>query len=260
MPTAPITLLSGAPNFRDMGGYLTADGRKVRSGVLFRSEGLSDLTEADLDVVERLGIRLLCDLRSDQERAKAVTRWPPAVPVNTLHLNISADLRASYQAMTQALLSDPSTQGATEAMLASYRQFPHAFVDKLRLLFEQMLDGDGVPVVFHCAAGKDRTGFVAATLLTALGVPWPTIVEDYLLTARHWHGPRSEAALQETLHAIFGSPPSVEVMLPLMAVEERYLAASLEEITRHYHSFDGYLQAAGLDPQRRAALRDALLE
>lgn len=261
MSTASAPLLTGAPNFRDMGGYPTIDGRRIRSGLLYRSEGLAELTEADLGIVETLGIRLICDLRSDHERLQTPTRWPRASTASTLHLNISADLRAGYTAMSQALLENPSAQGATDAMLASYRQFPHSFASKLGQLFDSLLDGSGLPLVFHCAAGKDRTGFVAAMLLSALGVSRDQILQDYLLTARHWHGPRGETALKRVLHTLFGDTPPDNILPPLMAVDEDYLNAAFAEITARYTNVDTYLaQSAGLDSPRRDALRHALLE
>ena len=261
MPTATVPLLAGAPNFRDLGGYPTTDGRRIRRGILYRSEGLAELTDADLAIVETLGIRLICDLRSDHERQQIPTRWPAATPASTLHLNISEDLRAGHAAMTRALVDNPSAQGATQAMLISYRQFPHAFASKLGQLFDSLLAGGGTPMVFHCAAGKDRTGFVAAMLLSALGVPRERILEDYLLTAKYWHGPRSEAALKRVLHAVFGDTPPADILHPLMAVDERYLAASLDEINDRYQTIDTYLElTAGLGAGQRDALRRTLLE
>lgn len=259
MPFAP--LLAGAPNFRDIGGYTSEDGRRVRHGVIYRSEGLADLTEQDLEVATSLGISLICDLRSDHERQQIPTRWPTSNALRNLHLDISADLRAGQRAMSHALLENPSAAGATQAMLTSYQQFPQAFTGKLNLLFEQLLSGASLPMVFHCAAGKDRTGFVAAMLLSALGVSEAQILEDYLLSAHYWRGERSTAALIRVLQTIFGGEPPSEVLPPLMNVDERYLAASFAEIRRHYQTVDAYLEhAAGLSEKHRNKLQAALLE
>lgn len=260
--TSAAPLLTGAPNFRDLGGYVSADGRRIRPRLIYRSESLTELTDQDLATVASLGIRLICDLRSDHERRQFPSRWPKSPPASRLHLDISTDLRAGHEAMTRALLDDPSAQGATQAMLLSYRQFPTAFAPHLALLFDRLLASDGLPFMFHCAAGKDRTGFVAALLLSALDVSWEQVLEDYLLTARHWHGPRSEAALRRVLHALFGdSPPPADILRPLMAVEGHYLATAFEAITSQYTSIEAYLErTAGLDAKRRAALQDALLE
>lgn len=254
-------LLAGAPNFRDMGGYRTRDGRRVRHNLVFRSEGMAELTQDDLDVVRGLGIRLICDLRSERERKQLATRWPEDSPVSTLHLNITADLRAGHGAMTRILLDSPSAEGATQAMLATYRHFPIAFAGRLLQLFEQILAGTSLPLVFHCAAGKDRTGFVAALLLSALDVPRDDIVEDYLLTTRRWSGPRCEAALKQAFFATFGAEPPASVIQPLMAVKEEYLAAAFDVIEQQYKTIDDYLeQVAGLGTEQRRALQDLLLE
>lgn len=221
---------------------------------------MAELTQADLGTVQTLGIRLICDLRSDHERQQIPTRWPPSCPTSTLHLNISADLRAGYTAMSKALLENPSARGATDAMLASYRQFPHAFANKLDQLFDSLLNGSGLPLVFHCAAGKDRTGFVAAMLLSALGVSREQILEDYLLTARHWHGPRGEAALKRVLHPLFGGTPPDDILPPLMAVRTTWPRPSPKS-PRITMNVETYLaRNAGLDGQRLDALSHALLE
>jgi protein-tyrosine phosphatase len=254
-------LLAGAPNFRDMGGYRARDGRRVRHNLVFRSEGLAELTLDDLDVVRKLGICLICDLRSEREREHLATRWPEDSPASTLHLNITADLRAGHGAMNRILLDSPSAEGATQAMLATYRHFPTAFAGHLSQFFEQILAGTSLPLVFHCAAGKDRTGFVAALLLSALDIPHDVIVEDYLLTGRLWNGPRSEVALKQAFFATFGMEPSASVIHPLMMVKEEYLAAAFDVIEEQYRTIDVYLeQVAGLGAEQRRALQHLLLE
>lgn len=253
------TPLSGAPNFRDLGGLASEDGRQVRPGLLFRSEGFAELTDADLEQVTGLGIRTVCDLRSDTERMRFASRWPQHTPVQLLHLNISADVRAGQRSMLQTLLDRPTAQGATDAMVMSYRQFPHAFADKLGGLFDCLLAEQGVPMVFHCSAGKDRTGFIAAILLHSLGVSWETIMGDYLRTADYWHGPRSETTMREVLRALFGDTPHDDVMAPLIAVDERYLTAAREEMHQAYGGIDEYLQAAGITPRQRETLRQRFL-
>jgi len=254
-------LLTGAPNFRDMGGYRARDGRAIRHNLIFRSEGLAELTLNDLEVVRRLGIRLVCDLRSERERQQVTSRWPEDSPVSTLHLNITADLRAGHGAMTRILLDSPSAEGATQAMLATYRHFPIAFSERLPQIFEQLLVGSSLPLVFHCAAGKDRTGFVAALLLSALDIPREAIVEDYLLTAQRWNGPRSEAALKQAFFATFGAEPPAQVIQPLMAVKEEYLAAAFGVIEEQYQTIDAYLEhVAGLGAEQRRLLQNLILE
>jgi len=261
VPIDNVPLLAGAPNFRDMGGCSTKDSRTVRRGQLYRSEGLAGLTPEDLEVVRGLGVQLVCDLRSARERAHIPTRWPEGTSVQVLHLDVSEDVRAGNAAMAKALLDNPSAEGARQAMLSSYRHFPEAFAPHLCTLFEQLLANKGLPLVFHCAAGKDRTGFLAAVLLAALGVEEQSILDDYLLSARYWSGPRGEASIRQVLTVMFGVAPDDAVIAPLVSAEKEYLAAAFDAIVERYGSVDDYLETvAGVGPEQRQTLRNVLLE
>lgn len=261
LPTENVPLLAGAPNFRDMGGYSTRDSRRVRLGHLYRSEGLENLTPGDLEVVRGLGIRLVCDLRSAQERAHLATLWPQGTAVQMLHMDVSADVRAGNAAMATALRDNPSAEGARQAMLISYRHFPEAFAPHLSMLFGRLSATDGLPLMFHCAAGKDRTGFLAALVLAVLGVPEPSIVDDYLLSARYWSGPRGEASIRQVLTVLFGAAPDDVVIAPLVRVERQYLAAAFDAIVERYDSVERYLETvAGVGAKQREALKNMLLE
>lgn len=163
--------------------------------------------------------------------------------------------------MARVLLENPTHEGATTAMLLSYRAFPVAFGAHLADLFTRIVDGRSLPLVFHCSAGKDRTGFVAAMLLAALGVSRETILDDYMLTAEYWNGPRSEASLKLALHSIFGTEPPSAVIPPLVTVQQAYLNEAFASILERYKSIDHYLErAVGLTADRRQALRTILLE
>jgi protein-tyrosine phosphatase len=261
VPLDNAPLLVGAPNFRDMGGYSTHDSRTVRFGHLYRSEGLASLTPEDWEVVRGLGIQLICDLRSASERTHIPTLWPEGSAVQMLHLDVSADVRAGNAAMAKALLENPTAEGAREAMLISYRHFPQAFAGHLPTLFGRLLASDGLPLVFHCAAGKDRTGFLAALLLAALGVSQQTILDDYLLSARYWGGARGETSIRQVLTVMFGAAPDDAVIKPLVAVEKAYLVAAFDAIVEQYGSVEGYLETvAGVGPAQREALKSVLLE
>lgn len=261
VPTEHFPLLAGAPNFRDMGGYSTHDARTVRHGHLYRSEGLERLTPEDLEVVRSLGIRLVCDLRSAKERTHLPTLWPEGTAVQRLHMDVSADVRAGNAAMAKALLENPSAEGARQAMLIAYQHFPDAFAPHLSTLFGHLSADHGVPLVFHCAAGKDRTGFLAALLLAALGVPEASIVEDYLLSSRYWSGPRGEASIRQVLTVLFGAAPEDAVIAPLVSADRHYLAAAFDAIVERYDSVERYLQTvAGVGAKQREALKNLLLE
>ncbi|MCY1517790.1 Tyrosine-protein phosphatase [compost metagenome] len=249
-------LLASTPNFRDLGGYVASCGRSVRRGMLYRSEDFSNLTPEDAEQLQRLGIRVLCDLRSDRERQLNPNKWQAA---DALSLNISVDLRAGHAIITHLLSGTPNREHAEQAMLETYRLFPAAFANQVPQLFQRILDHQRLPMVFHCAAGKDRTGFVAALLLSALGVPRDEINADYLLTAERWNGPRSEIAIRAYLAPLCDGEPSIEVIRTLCGVSPRYLNAAFEAIDRHYGGMDDYLESAGVDSHARKQLANLLL-
>jgi protein-tyrosine phosphatase len=113
----PEIRLKGAPNFRDLGGYTSADGRRVRRGKMFRSEGLHQLKTDDYVALHDLGIRLICDLRSDVEREKKPTVWPAHMLPTTLVMDVNADLRANNSDLMD-MLRDPHGAGRAEAVCA----------------------------------------------------------------------------------------------------------------------------------------------
>lgn len=250
--------LASAPNFRDMGGLPASGGKMLRYGQLYRSEDFSNLSETDAALLQGLGVQLLCDLRSKSERHQYPNRWP-ADSANTLNLNISTDLRASHQAITRLLSGSPGVAQAEEAMLVTYRMFPEAFAVRLPQLFEHILHGGHLPLVFHCAAGKDRTGFIAAILLTALGVDREAIYADYLLSRERWKGERSESAIRRYLQPLCGQAPAAEVVQTLCQVRSNYLDAALDEIAQRYGSTSDYLELIGLNAQAKDRLQAQLL-
>ncbi|KTT95243.1 protein tyrosine phosphatase, partial [Sphingomonas yabuuchiae] len=173
--------LQGGRNFRDLGGYRTADGRTVKWGLLYRSGQMHDLTPADYVTLQKLGIRTVCDFRDTAERTREPTLWPAGQRPKVLSDDYALDMSA------MRLPGDPSTwthEQVVTAMTATYPKLLDQFNGQYRRMFAELLAGD-VPLAFHCTAGKDRTGVAAALLLTALGVPRATIIDDYLLSNEH---------------------------------------------------------------------------
>ncbi|MDR6575930.1 tyrosine-protein phosphatase [Pseudomonas extremaustralis] len=250
--------LSSVPNFRDMGGLRTSNGRSLRHGLVYRSQDFSTISDADLQHLQDLNAQLLCDIRSDSERQQHPNRWP-IDGTSTFNLNISADLRANHQAITRLLSGTPGKAQAEQAMLATYRIFPQAFELRLAQMFERILGGGQLPLIFHCAAGKDRTGFIAAVLLCALGVPKNIIYADYLLSGERWKGEHSEAAIRRYLAPLCDQAPSTEVIRILSQVDSRYLDAAFEVIEQNYGGMEAYLIVIGLDQLAREQLCTLLL-
>src|ERR1700722_13993295 len=160
--------LNGLPNFRDFGGHAAPGGRRVRQGVLYRSQAFGGATEEDLQFLAGLGIRLVCDLRSETERRTAQDRWPVDSGPARLYLDIRNDARAGHRELIDTIRSQPNPAGVHRGMLLVYRGMPASFAPVLPQLFEHLLDPVHLPLVIHCHAGKDRTGFICALILAAL--------------------------------------------------------------------------------------------
>src|SRR3954462_10875474 len=178
-PTRHLAL-QGASNFRDLGGYPTADGRITRWRQIFRSNHLGQLTAADIEIVRALGVRSAFDFRGIEERAAGVC-VVNEIAVHSLPIEptVVAALRAE---LGRGRLTAPV---ALELMRESYRNYVRHNTASFRNLFGHLLE-DRAPLVIHCTAGKDRTGFASALILHALGVADEIIAEDYLLTNRHY--------------------------------------------------------------------------
>jgi protein-tyrosine phosphatase len=254
--------LQGAVNVRDLGGYRTTDGCIVSRGVLFRGDGLSKLTENDLIVLGDMALRTVIDFRTPGEVLSLgpdrLPLGPVAVtfPVGSGDLSDIYDLVSSGQARRQHLALG---EGRADAFMASiYRSFVsdarsrERFGSALSLICD-----DAVPALFHCTGGKDRTGWMAAVILLALGVPLTDVVDDYLLS-NHYLGP-SYAQLRLALvkAGLLGDP---ELMRPIMEVRSGYLRAGFDEAERLFGSFGDFLtRGLGMDRQRLSKLRGELL-
>lgn len=237
--------LAGASNFRDLGGYPTRDGRVVRWRQLFRSNHLGHLTEADAAVLRDLGVRSAFDFRGTEERGEALCG---VAGITTHSLPIEPTVVATLRALAVSGSGLSGTQAA-EAMRDSYRRYVRDNTPRFRTLFVHLLE-DHAPLVIHCTAGKDRTGFASALILHALGVPPEVIAEDYLLTNRFYR--RDPSA---------GSDLPDDVRQALGTVQAEYLAAAFEAVDDGYGGLENYLRdGLGLGHAERAQLAARYLE
>lgn len=211
-------------------------------------------------MVVKLGIRLICDPRGQVERNAAPNRWLGDDGARPLHIDICADLRAGNAQLLEILRRDPSAAGARRGMLQTYRCPPGAFARSLRGLFARLVGSDGLPAVFHCTAGKDRTGFLVALLLQALGVERKTIYQDYLASAAICCQQLRDSAAR-AMAIQLGEAPDASAIDVICGVEASYLDESFSVMATTYGSVDRYLEAvAGLGPSQLCRLREALLE
>lgn len=247
--------LEGGFNLRDLGGYQTRDGGRVKRGTLYRSGTMSMLTEADERHLVALGIATVCDLRRPGERAMQPTRWCEPAGVHYW----SRDYSETSGVLGEVIKNDAATPAAMrEAMIKVYSAIPVDHAPSYRVMFERLLGGH-VPLLFNCAAGKDRTGVGAALILHVLNVPHETIVEDYLLTNVHadfsrFLDGRQSAVIRTALRA-------PDVIAPMFAADAGYLAAMFNTLEQDFGGTDAYLaDVLGVDSVKQARLRALLVE
>lgn len=230
----PHVVLEGIFNLRDLGGYATADGRVVRDGCLFRSDELHGLTESDLQVVAGLGVRVVYDLRNQFERD---LRPNPRVDGVVVH-----ERQAPPQDTSGMTLEEKVAAGIPPAQ-ADDEEFGSVYIALLTYLRKELghvveLAADSVdkPLLFHCVAGKDRTGITAAVLLGLLGVPDETILDDYELTTQLWTPKRME----QLADLIAENDLDVDNMFKMVSARRPVLAKALTHLRAEWGDFDIY--------------------
>ncbi len=237
--------LRGALNFRDLGGYAGHDGRLVRWRRLFRSDHLASLTPDDVVALSAIGLARVCDFRGEAERAPLICAMSGlavhSLPIEPTVVQGISDLLAAGQRLTE-----PDT---VRLMQQTYRAFVRDNAERFAGLFRLLLESD-TPLVFHCTAGKDRTGFAAALILLALGVPRHVVMQDYLLTNQFFRMPGGNS----------GQLPK-EVLDVLWRVQEDFLDAALQAVESDYGSVLDYLdKALGVRPKDQQRLATLYLQ
>ncbi len=245
MSSDSLLRLQGASNFRDVGGYRTAEGLRIKRGRVFRSDHLASLTAEDLAQLQRIGLTHSLDFRGVAE----CETTPYAIPgVSRVAFNIEPSVIAKMQALVAQGI-EPSTEDTVALMCGTYRDFVNNNASTFGRFLKHLLE-EPTPQVFHCTAGKDRTGFAAALLMSALGVDRATIEQDYLLTNQLY---RRDPNIE-------GKGP-LHVMKVLWGVQPAFLHAALETVDQQHGGMTAYLHGAiGLSTQDVAALRALLLE
>ncbi|MEI7742652.1 MAG: tyrosine-protein phosphatase, partial [Chloroflexota bacterium] len=253
------------PNFRDLGGHRTTDGRRVRPGLVYRSTEMSRLVHADAARLVALGVRTIYDLRTDGERRQAseVERLP--LGIEYVVADVVGDSPGESPMRLFAHLDSPAAghaafgDGRAEAMFRdNYRGFvlsPSAREAYARV-FGGLADRARLPAVFHCTTGKDRTGWAAAVLLTLLGVPEKTVRADFLA---------STAALRPVMGPLVAryvaGGGDARDLAPLVGVLPVYLEDAFDEMRTTFGSVEGYFtDGLGLRADSVTRLRDTLLE
>ena len=245
--------LQNGVNFRDAGGHYTADGQLVRWGKLYRAGTIARLTESDLAYLQRLGIRLVADLRSLEERQKQPDRLPevPGLVERPLPME-SVDrwerLRGAYTVFfRKSKIDDYLLDGYTRVVLGSNAHH-------IGELFQRLADPAQLPALVHCTAGKDRTGLLVAMFLLTLGVPEETVLADYTMSNLFYDHFRQGIAADLKQVAPWGL--AVDDLQDLLLAKAKTLQGALAYLRQNYSSLENYLRDhAGVPDETIAQLR-----
>lgn len=251
--------LSGARNLRDLGGYPTMDGRRIKKGLLYRSDELSELTKHDLEILSELKLKRIYDLRNKDEQKKAPDKLPSGQSIQVVPVPF-AFAQLDESVMRKRIVHGQLNKGETQKlMIESYETYVIDYRKQIAMILRDLAEPGELPALVHCVHGKDRTGLVIATILEVLGVPKDIIMQDYLLTNMFWESETSRLSTLAHIGSLFRTPSS-EVR-NLMEAKPEYLQDAGKEVIADYGSIDNYIhEGLGLDDATIERLRNALLE
>ena len=217
--------LKGGFNFRDLGGYKTASGKTARWRKVFRSEEMNSLTPSDLEYLNNIPLRTVVDFRSEKENCESPDKRPASV-TNSYELTINPGIHSSFSDISML-----TAEKGEEFMKEIYRSFvtETEIIDRYKFFFSLLQDESKLPLLFHCTAGKDRTGMGAALFLASLGVDEDTIFEDYML---------SNNQLEDKYKSLIDSIPQLKALLE---VRHQYLQEGFEQIKKDHISVENYI-------------------
>jgi protein-tyrosine phosphatase len=239
--------LEGAPNFRDLGGLPTADGRLTRRGVLFRSSALEELSSRDVRLlINDIGLRTVIDLRSADDRETAQSLLD--TPVRYINLPIS-------RGEPTTSLERPMGADGRVDMPRIYGTYLEVSAPSISEIISELTSG-ATPAVFHCAAGKDRTGVVAAILLSAVGVTRDAVIADFMET---------ESVLADIIAYLQRRPAYADIVLRFppgtMDVDPKFMSDFLDDVERAYGGMSAWLiEHAGVSTESVSRLEQLLVE
>ena len=228
-------LFDGTSNTRELGGYKTEDGRSLKWGVLYRSDKLSELTDADQEYLLQLGIKRVIDFRSSEEKQNE----PDQLPSTLKYIEMPIEADGAIRPKVEAILKGDLNEDVGAILVETNKEFISDFSGVYKGFIESLIENQE-PTLFHCTAGKDRAGFAAALVLLAVGVPEKIVIEDYMKTNKY-----TEETIQDYINKInlysLGSVDA-EILRPLLGVEERFIRAALDEIKQKYGNVETFIR------------------
>jgi protein-tyrosine phosphatase len=255
--------ISSAPNLRDTGGYATRDGGQVRTGLLYRSEQLSKITDAEMPLLAALGLKKIYDLRTTDERAAQPDRVPAGA--QDVVVDVLADEKQAGPAELLHLLGNPQEANAKLGGGKAAALFTHGYIafvslpsarTGFALMFKKLADTNNLPALYHCTTGKDRTGWASAALLTLCGVSDDDVMRDYL---------RSNDTIlpeyQGMIDKFTGIGVEKDILLSILGVRREYLEVSFKEMHDQFGGIEEYFaKGLGIDAAGQQTLRDRFVE
>lgn len=244
-----LIALKGPSNFRDLGGIRTTNGKYTTWGAFYRSDALASVADTDFPYFESTGIKSVYDLRSQLE----VNEKPDNLPASAkwIHFPIfeeGADSKEMKAIMQKVMSGNLTTAAAGELLAEVNHKFVADRLDRFKTLIPQLMDGDDA-VLFHCTAGKDRTGFTAALILSILGVDRETILNEYTMT-NYYTIDKVQRTLTQGILSNYAQDN--RGLLSLMTVDRTYLEAAFDEIDKQYGGVDNFIRnGLGITDEKR---------
>ena len=249
-------------NFRDFGGYKSHNGARLKSGILFRSGCLDEASDDDLEKLASIGIKTICDLRTDQERNQKPDRMPVNSSVKLIHIPISGSMQDEVENISRLspwLSGKVRKANYAEIARRTYTEYVTDFKAEFAEALKLFTDSNNLPILIHCTAGKDRTGFSCALVQLTLGVPFEIVIQDYLLSNDHLEKLKAETSQRLRVPTMLGFP--VDKFLPLIESRKEYIEAAIAQINSDYQGIENYVrQGLGLSDEDVLKLNRFLIE
>ncbi|MGM7723505.1 tyrosine-protein phosphatase [Metabacillus sp. Hm71] len=249
--------LKGVVNFRDMGGLATLDGRRIKKGILFRAAELTGLTEEDKTYLETLNLKYVFDYRDNAE----ADRKPDPMIGQAKNERIPAHTedQISAQASSEEMVKREYYKLFTKEMFINlYAKLPIQNASYKRLMTLLKNPEENLPLVHHCTGGRDRTGVGAMLILLTLGVPYETVVEDFLLSNHALEDFHNKMFDEAGMHV---SEEGLARFRDALLLQEDYLKAAIDSIVSTYGDFETYLsEELGITQVIRERIRDYCLD
>ncbi|HEX2953222.1 MAG TPA: tyrosine-protein phosphatase [Bacillota bacterium] len=254
------TPLDGPTNFRDVGGLTTQDGRRMRTGLFYRSDELSRLSKRDLGILQGFKIKVVCDLRTPNERRSRMDRILEKDGVRILSMPIY-HLERDYTPFEYLkLLMNKTEELNFEAIIKElYQRMIYDAANSIREVFTLLAEEPNRPAIIHCTGGKDRTGYLSALIQLLAGVPREIVLEDYLFSNMVIQQKMKKAAKLIRWVSLFQITP--DRLRPMLEVRAEYLNEILDEVFKRYGNVETYLrEVCGVEQTSLDRLKEVIVE